>query len=231
MILNVKTLQLAKGLRLTWLRHASSTPSPPLHTYKFLDDAQFWLGKSRDKQFLRDNYSYFSYGQVLDLSRTLSLQLKQTAKMDDLKSEKIGVYCSNNYSYLISILAIWMAGGVPFCLSKLYPPKFIEFFLNDSKCRLIINSQKTRTLNSAMSYEFDYVLEKNKILNLKVVETDFFRDIAEPAKNRNVVDDYSRLLELLRSDEKNKEAFLLYTSGTSGSPKGWFWKFSKYRSG
>jgi long-subunit acyl-CoA synthetase (AMP-forming) len=226
MIIKPRSLSLIKlarpGLSVKYhyllVRHASSLPPT---SYKFLEDAQYWLSKSRDKPFLRDRYNYFSYGTILDLSHSLSAQIKKLANTDDLKSEKIGVHCSNTYSYLISILAIWLANGVPFCLSKRYPPKFIEYFLHDSKCRLIVNSQKTRTLNSAMSYEFDYVLERNNIINLKLVETDFYRDNAVKAeKHRNVVDDYSKLLDHLRSDERNKEAFLLYTSGTNGPPKG-----------
>lgn len=182
--------------------------------YAFLDNAKSYISKNENKIFMVDKHASFQHSQILRLSRALSEQVKRESG-GSLAGQKVGVYCSNSYSYLISILAIWMARGVPFCLSKLYPPKYIEYFLDDSHCKLIINSQETRS--DSTHSEFDRMLERKQIANLKLVESEYYKDSL--VSNTTSVT-YSEFVDSLVVDEKEKEAFLLYTSGTSGPPKG-----------
>jgi long-subunit acyl-CoA synthetase (AMP-forming) len=181
-----------------------------------LDAAKTSLNENDRKIFLHDKYATFSYCKILQLSQKLSSEIQNSLGKSDLKSQKIGVYCANNYTYLISILAIWMLNGVPFCLSKLYPSKFMEYFLNDSDCKLVINSQENK---ASLTKEFDSILKRENIINLKLVESEFYNYNLSDFQSKNVSQNYENLIDQLCRDKKNKEAFLLYTSGTSGPPK------------
>ncbi len=68
---------------------------------------------SNSKIFLKDKYSSFTFDELNRLSTKLSSDLLASLNRNDLQGEKIAVLCANNYTYLISILAIWMANGVP----------------------------------------------------------------------------------------------------------------------
>ena len=63
------------------------------------------LDKNIDKKtFLFDRYSLFSFEKLIDLSSILRDNLLFKLKKTDLDGEKVGIYCNNNYTYLISIL-------------------------------------------------------------------------------------------------------------------------------
>jgi malonyl-CoA/methylmalonyl-CoA synthetase len=154
---------------------------------------------------------------VLNLSKILSLNIKERLSFkDNLQGQKIGVYCSNNYSYLISILAIWMLNGVPFCLSKLYPPNLIDYYLKDSQSKLVINSFDAEHSNSVNSNEFEAMLKRNQIIDLKLNEAHFYLNMHEKDSNET----YESFISRLNENQSSNECFLLYTSGTSGPPKG-----------
>ena len=96
---------------------------------------------ANSKLSLRDKYKEFTFEEIHRLSKKLSEDLCSNLNRSDLKGEKIAVLCANNYTYLISLLGIWMANGVPLGLNKLYPNHLLEYFINDSKCKLIINGK------------------------------------------------------------------------------------------
>lgn len=187
--------------------------------YKFLSNVvENKLGK---KIFLKDNYGQFSFDDVLNLSKNLSANLIKTLQLNDpsyLNQQKIGIYCSNNYSYLISILSIWILNGVPFVLNKTHPSKYIEQFIDDFNCKLIINGENNYSENSY----FDSMLKQKQIFNFKIDESSFFN----LKKNcflfncSNLPNTFEELIDFLTRNEDDKTSFLLSTSGTSGKPKG-----------
>ena len=195
--------------------------------YPFLNKSIESLVNNENKLCLVDKYRKFTYNDILSLTKRLSSSLIEryrresnlSRRVDDLNSAKVGIYCTNNYTYLISILAVWLANGVPFCLNKSFPPKFIEYYLDDSQCKLVINSKSEEPSlppSSQVAGEFDELLEKKKIVNFKLDEN--FHSSAPDCYESSI--SFERFVSSLSENETEREALLLYTSGTSGPSKG-----------
>ena len=104
--------------------------------------------------FLYDKYGSHTFAELNAMSTALSKDLLANYNSRDLRGEKIAVLCANNYSYLVSVLAVWKANGVPLGLNKLYPNNLIEYFLADSKCKLVINGvEPTPTVDQVSHHQ------------------------------------------------------------------------------
>ena len=206
-MLNIKPANLTKRL---------------FHLNKYISNQKYSLSTNQvdnNKVFLTDQYSNFTFGDLNNLSSKLSTKLLKNLNTNDLKGEKIAVLCSNNYTYLVSLLAIWKANGVPLGLNKQYPINLLEYFINDSKCKLAINGiapEEAKNTNESL----DLLLSNQHVSNFKLVENEFFLNkINKSDQNgENALDSMKRLLDLPENLEK--QGLILYTSGTSGPPKG-----------
>ena len=125
------------------------------------------------KLFLTDQYAQFTFGELNNLSDKLSKQILNNQNTTDLKGEKIAVLCSNNYTYLVSLLAIWKANGVPLGLNKQYPINLLEYFINDSQCKLVINGIGPEEVKKSNT-ELDSLFDKKSVSNFKLIENEFY---------------------------------------------------------
>ena len=158
---------------------------------------------SKDKLFLIDQYSKFSFKSIDQLSDQLSNQLLCRLRVKDLNGEKIGVFCNNNYTYLISLLAIWRSKGTPMCLSKLYPVNYLDYFLTDSKCKLIINGFNSIENSSV---DLEYLTQRKNIINFHLKENEFYK-----ANHSNKLDSVNeeKIFQLQDLKSSNSDALLL----------------------
>lgn len=168
------------------------------------------ISNNKEKICLRDKYSEFTLGQLNGLSRNLSKNLLKNLNCNDLNGEKIAVLCSNNYTYLVSLMAIWQANGVPLGLNKNYPPNLLEYFINDSKCKLVVNGiSPDETKSNADS--LNSLLHNQNVHNYKLIENEYFKmDTSNEVTSENSLEYFRSLL----NKDLEKDALILYTSGT-----------------
>jgi acyl-CoA synthetase (AMP-forming)/AMP-acid ligase II len=169
-----------------------------------------WYSSSDKRVFLSDKYDHFTLENIYSLSKNLSNNILANYNKTSLNGEKIAVLCSNNYTYLVSILAIWMANGVPLGLNKLYPNNLIEYFINDSKCKLVINGINEAEEPTQSQKDLNTLLDKQRVINYKLTENSFYltNRTTSSITDLEALSGFKRLL----NDDKNKEALILYTS-------------------
>lgn len=145
-----------------------------------------------DRQAIMDPSGSYSYQMLLADSRQLALRLLEGKP--SLDEARIGFMMRPGYDYVVTQWAIWRAGGIAVPIAISYPPPSVR-----------------------------YVLEDAAISGL--VATDEFRMLLEPmgkAKGMAVLAPQVKqaLAGELPEVPADGRAMMLYTSGTTGKPKG-----------
>ncbi len=107
------------------------------------------LKKSSKQAAIISSKGTLSYSQLWETSKKLSLKLRDKGIK---KGEVIGLDVSTTKNFTISILAIWMCGGIVCSVDKKYPKKRKEFIFKNCKLRYVIT-------------ENNFTLEVQKIYN------------------------------------------------------------------
>lgn len=136
------------------------------------------------------NYSYREFNNIVD---SLSIDILKKIQ-DETKPVRIGVYCGRSMESIAAAFAILKTGNCYVPLSVHLPQKRNDYIIQDSKLKLIITSTK----NFEMANRFSTSVE------ILTIQTKLQKNIVAFKKNL--------------SDAS--EAYCIYTSGTSGKPKG-----------
>lgn len=134
----------------------------------------------------------FTYQQLLDTSANVAAHLLQDRK--DLKEDRIAFLVPASFSYAAIQWGIWRAGGIAVPLCEKHPLPSIQYVLEDTKATTVIYSEAFEELLSPLFKSTDIQFLK-------------YTDIA-PKKCE------------LPTISLDRRALILYTSGTTGLPKG-----------
>ena len=161
---------------------------------------------NKNKPFLQwlnpKNQLQYNWGDVTDKVYQLSHKLKKLIK----KGDRVLLLSENRPEWLIADLAIMNSGGITVPIFTTYSEKDYEYILNDCSPSLIIVSNfsqfekiKKFTINKK-TISFDFINEE--IITLEQIYEENFNKLINYDLNRKM------------------PACIIYTSGTSGNPKG-----------
>ncbi len=124
--------------------------------------------------------------------------------------DRVGLYCANSDAFVVSYFGILKAGAVIVPVNLLLNPKEIAFILNDAGAKALVYHEAFAAGVKAIQFQvpsstFRVCIGQNKA----DVADIFWTDCIKPAPAPTV-----------RLDTANDLAAILYTSGTTGRPKG-----------
>ena len=178
----------------------------------FLEEAK----KQLDKPLLwnKKNNQYKSYSWKLVRERILLLSSK-LIKLGIKKGDKVIIISENNPNWFITDFAIMLAGGVTVPAYTTYTKKDYEYLIKDSKAKIVFVSNKKLFLNFLPA-----------IKNYKQIRNIFSYEKINHDINKKIIFIEELWKEKIKKEDANikiKEddpACIIYTSGTSGVPKG-----------
>ncbi|ORX35959.1 putative long-chain acyl-CoA synthetase [Kockovaella imperatae] len=159
-----------------------------------------------------------TYSQLLSdtisLAATLVDTYGSTGQADDggLKEDRICILCSKGYLVPLAMLAVWTAGGLAVPLLPGMPLPEHEYMVENSEAKLIICDEKMRP----RAEELAVIVKKNGGRQCEIMELDL-EDIREKSIESGNGED---ALEGAQALEGHRRAMMLFTSGTTGRPKG-----------
>ncbi len=139
-------------------------------------------------------HTYASLGRAAD---TIARHLLAATELEDLLGERVAFRIAPGFEYVAMLLGTWRAGGiaVPLCLS--HPKPELAFVLDDTNAVIVVSDEAGEDVLARLAAERTVVFARVRHLLTSV-----------------------QLDEALPQVPTNRPALILFTSGTTGHPKG-----------
>lgn len=96
--------------------------------------------KTRLKFTLRDEFKTHSSEDILETSKQIKSQIESVSSTLG-RSPRVGILCSNNYTYLTSIIGSFLCNATAIPLNRSHPKSLLDYYVNDSNCDILIKNE------------------------------------------------------------------------------------------
>ncbi|CAH0550700.1 unnamed protein product [Brassicogethes aeneus] len=163
-------------------------------------------GNYAERIAIRDKIASYTYANIFFSANELSKEI--TKLVNGKTNERIMFLCPNDANYVITLWAIWMSGQIAVPLSPLHPKNILLYYASDTNSSLLITTGEYAELMQKVA--------RNSQTKLHVLDDKLRLNCAQNLANSE--SDMTTNLPSSFYDSRN--AMILYTSGTTGSPKG-----------
>ncbi|OWA53871.1 Acyl-CoA synthetase family member 3, mitochondrial [Hypsibius exemplaris] len=163
----------------------------------------------------RDDRQMLTYGDIASAAYTNHLKLEEDFRVEKtikstkktLHGKRIGIFTSHDVSFVISLWSTWLSGGIAVPLGISHPEPQLEYFLKNSDTSVILCSTDTQEKAAKIA---------------KACGAEILPVVPTVSADSNAGALREKILPL--APEADDKALILYTSGTTGQPKGVLWK-------
>ncbi len=156
-------------------------------------------------KWLKPNKPTYSWGDIKNRIFKLSSKIKSLIKEGD----RCLILSENRPYWLMADIAVMNAGGISVPIFTTYSSNDYEYILNDCNPSLIIvsNNDQFRKIKKHVNFN------EQKIISFEEIETDSLLI-------KEIIEEENYKKEINNKLKRNMPACIIYTSGTSGNPKG-----------